>query len=256
MSRLLSILLLLGGQLIAQGPPLLTEKMIMLGQGNGTSRVLYIYSNADRFNARYIMPTIDYNLTNKISLELGLPFQQYIGSSKNFKLSDIMISGKYQNLKVDFHGKTIRISSKIGHSFYVAKQHGHIRPSGTMIWGSYGGVIVGMESLKLGVIGDFGFIYVRDIFPQQNETFFQGKLSFGFPMLKPIFPIRQLNLYLESELTKQINATSSVFYLAPGIQYVFGELAFEFFYQRQILQYGNNNYYPNETFGGGLRFIY
>lgn len=240
----------------AQGPPILTEKPIMLGEGKGTVRLMYVYAAADRLNARFIMPSVDYNINNRIALELGLPFQQYVGSGKGFVLSDVMVSGKYQYFKQDLQGKTVRLAAKLGHSFYVAKQHAHLRPAGTMIWGSYGGLVAGMESLRIGIIGDFGFSYVRDIAPRINETFFQGKLSVGVPLLKHVFPIRQLNVYLESEVTDQVNARSAVFYLAPGVQYVFGTIAFEAFYQRSVAHIGNNNYYPVETLGGGIRFIY
>lgn len=242
--------------LIAQGPPILTEKTNMLGQGRGTVKLAYLYSEADRLNVRTMVANIDYNLTPSLTFEIGMPVTKYIGSLDGFKVTDLMIASKYQYFKEDIHGKTFRMAAKLGHSFYLAKRHAHLRPSGTMVWGSYGGFIAGMESLTIGVICEAGFSYVRDIFPKQDETFFQGKLSIGVPLLKRRFPVRQINVYLESELTKQMNAPSGVFYLAPGIQYVHGALAIEMFYQPSIISWGNNNYYTNRTLGGGIRFIY
>ncbi|MBK8357236.1 MAG: hypothetical protein IPL13_18230 [Saprospiraceae bacterium] len=97
---------------------------------------------------------------------------------------------------------------------------------------------------------------MRDISPYITSNFFQGKVAFGVPLLKHVFPIRQLNVFLETEFVDQLNAKSSSFYLAPGIQYAFGRIAFEAFYQKSVFQNGNNNYYPNETLGGGIRYIY
>ena len=242
---------------ICQGPPILADKPIMLGQQVGTVRVVYSYMQADKLDGRFIMPSVDYNVSNKLSFELMLPLQKYIGSAQNgFILSDVGIAGKYQYFKQDLQGKTIRLAVKGAHSFYVAKQHAHIKPVGSGIWGSYGGIIAGMESLKIGIIGDFGISIVRDIAPYITSNFFQGKVAFGVPLLKHVFPIRQLNVFLETEFVDQLNAKSSSFYLAPGIQYAFGRIAFEAFYQKSVFQNGNNNYYPNETLGGGIRYIY
>jgi hypothetical protein len=240
-----------------QGPPILADKPIMLGQHKGTVRLAYAYMNADKLDARFIMPSVDFNVSNKISLELMTPFQKYIGSAESgFKLADIAVSGKYQYFKLDLKGKTIRLAVKGAHRFKVAKQHSNIKPVGSMPWGTYGGIIAGMESLRVGVIGDFGISIVQDIAPRVTSNFFMGKISLGIPLLKHVFPIRQLNVYLEAEIVDQLNAVSSSFYIAPGIQYVFGTLAFEFFYQRSIYQNGNNNFFPNKTLGVGIRYIY
>lgn len=240
-----------------QGPPIIADKPIMLGEHKGTARIVYSYMRSDKLDARFIMPSVDFNVSNKFALELMFPLQKYIGSAeKGFILSDVAIAGKYQYFKQDMKGKTIRLAVKGGHSFYIAKQHAHIKPVGSGIWGSYGGVVAGMESLKVGIVGDFGLSVVRDITPNKTGNFFQGKLSFGFPMLKHVFPIRQLNLYLETEIVDQLNAKSYSFYAAPGIQYVFGVIAIEAFYQRSLLQSGNNLFFPNETMGAGIRYIY
>ena len=244
-------------EIFSQGPPILADKPIMLGQHKGTVRLAYSYVESDKLNARFIMPSVDFNVSNKISLELMAPFQQYIGSyKKGFILSDVGISGKYQYFKQDMQGKTIRLAVKGAHNFKVAKQHANIKPTGAMIWGTYGGIIAGMESLKIGIIGDFGISIVQDNSLRTTSNYFVGKVAFGFPVLKHVFPVRQLNLYLETEIADQLNAKSSSFYLAPGIQYVYGTIAIECFYQRSVYQLGNNNFYPNQTLGGGIRYIY
>lgn len=240
-----------------QGPPIIADKPIMLGEHKGTVRVVYSYMKADKLDARVIMPSVDFNVSNKFALEMMLPLQKYIGSAeKGFILSDIAIAGKYQYFKVDMKGKTIRLAVKGAHSFYIAKQHAHIKPVGSGVWGSYGGLVAGMESLKIGIIGDFGLSIVRDITPNVTGNFFQGKLAFGLPLLKHVFPIRQLNVYIETEIVDQLNAKSYSFYMAPGIQYIFGVIAIEAFYQRSVLQSGNNLFYPNQTMGAGIRYIY
>lgn len=243
--------------LTAQGPPILADKPIMLGEGRGTIRLMYVHQAADRLVADYIMPSADYNITNRLSVEGGLMLAKYRGSADiGFKPADAMLSIKYQYFKLDRKGQTIRLAAKGAHTFTILKQHAKIKPTGMANWGTFGGLIVGWETLKFGLVGDFGYVIVRDISPNITANFFQAKTAFGIPMLKHAFPVRQLNGYIELEFVDQINATSSAFYVAPGLQFAYGVWAFEIFYQRALAGSGNQSFYPMTSLGGGIRFVY
>ena len=62
-------------------------------------------------------------------------------------------------------------------------------------YANYLGVLAGYESVKIGIINELGFNYQ----PNFNNDELRYQLSIGVPLLKPSYPVKQINLFFESQ---------------------------------------------------------
>ena len=104
-----------------------------------------------------------------------------------------------------------------------------------MSTGDYSGyyaLVGGYESLKFGISSEVGYRWV----PDGTLDKFQAKLGFGLPLLKPTYPVNQLNLYFEysSEWLHERDAYQLLY--AQGIQYARKKWTWEMAIQLPLIQ--------------------
>lgn len=250
------VLITLTTPLSAQGPPILTDKPIMLGQYKGTARLIYTRQRTSKLTSTNLIPMVDFNVSNSLAVEAGAMFTHLDGSAyKGLKLTDIMGGIKLQYFKFDLKGKTLRLANKINYTKQVSYSHAAIKTTGMLGWGFGGGFLAGFESLKFGTVAEAGVQYLN-IPDRLRGTFVDLKLSAGLPLLRQQFPVRQINVYIEQEYLDQIQARSAAWLLSGGLQAIYGVVALEFFYQTCVLSVGNISPYPQRSVGVGVRYIY
>ena len=231
---LLTISILLSINTSAQGPPILLDKPIMLGEKKGTLRPIFkrVDNKEHDFNA-FVLDT-DYNFTNNFATMLEVPFTFGAHNSKA-GLGDVALGLKYQFYRKDGMGKTTRIAAKVKNMFATGKK------LETMTLGmghnmTYFGVLAAKESLKLGIQSEFGYNFVPSATHLNNIDY---KIGLGIPLLEPVYPVKQVNIYLEMEgmnMQKYQGAAQYGYYVAPGLQYAKGLHTFELSYQFPIKQ--------------------
>ena len=227
------LLLVIGAHLMfAQGPPILLDKPIMLGANKGTIRPFAKILNQQVHDFTAFVLEADYNISNQIAIGAEIPTSHHLNK---LSLGDLTFMAKYQFYKKDGTAKTTRVAIKAKQMFATGKS------LETMILGmghpmTYLGFSGAKESLKLGIQSELGYYFSPSA---SHLNFFTAKAGFGLPLLKPTYPVKQINLYLESEATiAQSHAGQSQYgiYIAPGIQYAKGIYTFDFSYQLPITQ--------------------
>jgi len=219
--------------LFAQGPPIRTDKPIMLGEKKGTVRSMYHYFRNDQTHYHVVPLMIDYNLKNNIEVGVEMPFAAISSDTRNegFRSGDLMLKAKYQFIRKDEMGKTFRMAAKAMSMIPTG------RPSEAPIvgMGTYQttlGVLAGMESLKYGVVGEVAYNYMSDMHPDSWES----KLAFGLPLLKQSYPVKQITLYFEYEGKWFPSVDGYAVYYAQGVQYAFRSYALEVTLQMPLVQ--------------------
>jgi hypothetical protein len=218
----------------AQGPPITLDKPIMLGENKGTVRPMFkIADNTVHSFTAFILDA-DYNISNNfaVAAEVPLVFPEHgIGTG----LGDIGVTAKYQFFRKDKMGETIRMTARVKNMFATGKKletptlgMGHNMISV--------GVLAAREALKLGTQAEFGY----NIMPSASHlNHLQYKLGFGLPLLKPSYPVNQINLYFETEginLASHEGQSQYGYYYAQGLQYARGIYTFDLSVQFPIAQ--------------------
>ena len=232
-SYIFLMILLLATPLWSQGPPIRTDKPIMLGQSKGTVRTFYQYFRSDETHYHLIPLMIDYNIRNNIEVGIELPFAALSDNERTegFKTGDLSLRAKYQFIRKDEMGKTFRMAAKAVSMIPTGRD----KEAPMVGMGSYQtsvGLLAGMESLKYGVVGEMGFNHMGSIHP----NFWNANLAFGLPLLKPIFPVRQVTLYFEYEGKWFPQDDGYAIYYAQGIQYAYKSYALELSIQMPLVQ--------------------
>jgi hypothetical protein len=250
---LLFLAIIISENAIAQGPPIRTDKPIMLGERKGTFRTYYQYFK-HAGNHYHIVPfMVDYNLRNNIEIGVELPFAALSSQlrSEGFQLGDMMLKGKYQFIRKDGPGKTFRMGAKATGMFPTG------RPSEVphVGMGAYQiglGLLAGMESLKYGVVGELAYIY----FDRLHPDFVESRLSFGLPLLSPSYPIKQLTLYFEYEGRWMPENNDHAAYFAQGLQWAFGRYALEASFQVPLVERVPHHFRRDMAILVGTRIIF
>ena len=220
-------------RLRAQGPPITLDKPIMLGEKKGVLRPYFkVFNNAQRDFTAFIVEG-DYNVSNAFAVgaEVPLVYDQVDKTG----LGDVSLMAKYQFYRKDGMGKTVRIAAKGKQTFATG------RDAETMTLGmghamSYVGILAARESLALGTQFEIGYGYVPS-----NERLSQlnYKLGFGLPLLEPAYPVKQVNLYFESEGMNLRNFEGDAqygYYYAQGLQYAIGRFTYDLSVQFPLAQ--------------------
>ena len=176
----------------------------------------------------------DFNFTNNfaIAAEVPLVFAKHSASTG---LGDLGLTAKYQFYRKDGMGKTIRIAAKAKNMFRTGER----LETPTLGMGhnmTYLGILAARESLRLGTQAEFGYAAMPSA---DHLNHWLYKLGFGLPLLKPIYPVNQINLYFEFEgmnLPKHINVNQYGYYYAQGLQYARKKYTFDFSVQVPIAQ--------------------
>jgi hypothetical protein len=207
-----------------QGPPIRTDKPIMLGQNKGSIRAYYQYLE-HAGNHYHMLPLMfEYNLRNNLEVGAELPFAALSSASRKegMRVGDAMLKVKYQFFRKDSPGKTLRAGAKLAGMFPTGRPS-EIPHVGMGAYQTIFGLFAGMESLKYGIVGELGYVH----FDRLHPNFVESKLAFGLPLLNPGYPIRQVTLYFEYEGRWMPQNNDHAAYFAQGVQWAFGRYALE-----------------------------
>ena len=222
---------------IAQGPPILLDKPIMLGEKKGTARVFHEFRRNDLFRLNAVHLEYMYNVKNNFQLIGMLPLAwvedrntSEFGRSSTQGLGDVSLTATYQFIQKDGPGRSLRISTKLKGQFPTGKDI-RIPVIGLDTYQTTASVVTGYESLKFGIASEIGYRVLHD----RPNNVFVYKVGFGLPLLKPSYPVNQLNLFFEYEGMKFTNDGNAFFY-AQGIQYARGKYIIELSVQTALEQ--------------------
>ena len=249
--KCIGLFLIVHQNILAQGPPIIGDKPIMLGSNSWVFRTLSELRNTEK--GEYLKtPVIAHFLpSSKTLIGIHLPFIKPMsnGNKKDYFIGDIELIGKYQFYRKDETGKTLRLLLKTIQTLPTGKELNLMRMSMGK-YANYIAVLAGYESVKIGIINELGFNYQ----PNFNNDEIRYVLSIGVPLLKPSYPVKQINLFFESQNSWFVKKGNYLNLFAPGIQYAKGRMTLETSYQFPLFQ-NIENKRKNSIFLGG-RYIF
>ena len=223
---------------IAQGPPITSDKPLMLGQGSWVVRSLTESRNTDRGTFTKTPLILHYLITKNAFIGVHIPlvhlnFNSVIqqANSPVFSLGDIELIGKYQFYKKDGMGKTFRLAAKALQVFPTGDAL-EIQGISTGMYQAFISCIAGYESLHYGISNELGY----NIQPFTDLDELRYKLSFGLPLMKPTYPVKKINLYFEYQGSWFMNLDNYMLLYAQGIQYAKNQFTIETAIQFPLLQ--------------------
>lgn len=222
------------GTLVAQGPPITLDKPIMLGKHKATVRTMFRLAKNQVWDYAGLVAEGDYNFTNNFAAGLEIPLVYNISASEP-GIGDLSAMVKYQLIRKDGVGKTIRIAAKGKHTFPTGGNFG----TPTLGMGqnmSYLGILAAREALHLGIQVEAGYMHA---WQDQHMNQWVYKFGLGLPLLKPKYPVKQVNLYFEWEgmnLAQHAGEAQYGYYYAQGLQYARHKNTLEASFQFPIAQ--------------------
>lgn len=220
--------------LLAQGPPILTDKPIMLGEKKGTFRTFFLHRKNGNFSSNTLPLMLDYNVRNNLELSIMAPIILKSELAESLTVGDVGVGIKYQFYRLDGLGRTFRVAAKARQMLPTGKAT--IAPeTGMRQWQTYLGILGGIESLKYGIQSELGYMLSNETSSHMHKMLIY-KLGFGLPLLKPNYPVKQVTLYFEYEgLAVPRYDHFAVFY-AQGVQYAYRKWTFDFSLQWPLKQ--------------------
>ncbi len=208
----------------SQGPPITSDKPIMLGANTWIVKTLSEIRNTNQGTFSRFPLMVHYLPTANTLIGVHLPFvhYQFNNEENNQTLGDIELRAKHQFYRNDKKGKTFRLVAKTAQTLATGKEIG-IEGISTNQFQSYWGMIAGYESIKYGISNELG--YNISIENSQNEL--RYKLGFGLPLLKQSYPVNQINLHFEYQSSWFVATNEYLLLYAQGIQYAKGSFTFE-----------------------------
>ncbi len=204
----------------AQGPPIFTDSPIMLGLEGRGLRTFGNYISKKNVKV-YIHPiAIPYNITSKWQVGTIVPFinKNPKGLDSRFGLGDVKLYTKYQVVQKDNKGKTFRTLIKLTETF----PSGNSKDLPTLGTGAYQtsiGVVSGYITTKYGIYSEVGYTITSNNLPD-NLIY---NIAFGYPLVPPQYPPKQINVYLELNGNYLVKNSSNSLFISPGIQYIAGK---------------------------------
>ncbi len=226
----------LSGPLKAQGPPITSDKPIMLGAKRIIVKTLTEIAKVEKGTFTRIPFMVHYLPTANSLVALHIPmisyrFDQEEGGMNGRTLGDIQLLAKYQFYRKDKTGKTFRMVVKSLQSFGTGKRL-ELTTISTGEYQSYFGLVAGMESLKFGFSNELGF----NIAPSSDFDELKYNLGFGLPIKPHVFPINQINVYFEYANRWFVNRDEYQLFYAQGIQFARDKLTIEVSIQLPLIQ--------------------
>jgi len=238
----------------AQGPPITGDKPIMLSEGTFLVKTLIESRNTDQGNFTYLPIMFHYVPSRNTLVSVHVPGvlsnTNTLGENSSFQLADIVIQGKYQFFRKDMTAKTVRMVVKTLQTLGTGEALG-LEGMSAGKYASYFGWVTGYESLRYGLSNELGYNFV----PANNEDELRWKFGVGLPLLKPTYPVNQVNLYFEYVANWYPNISENSFFYAQGIQYAKGRFTFETAIQFPIIQNTSIIQTRNYSFFFGTRYV-
>ncbi len=216
----------------AQGPPITTDGPLMLGGGSITVRTLTEIRKLDSGTFTYVPLTVQYLPTSNTQIGIALPYIMYnpIQGVSGSGLADIQLIGKYQFYRKDGTGKTFRLLAKTVQSLPTGEVL-DLMDLSTGLYQGYAGIVAGYESLKFGISNELGYSWM----PDGTLDGLRHKLGFGLPLLKPIYPNKQLNLYFEYSSFWLPQRDGYQLLYAQGMQFASKDITFDLALQAPLV---------------------
>lgn len=225
--------LLLGAEtVVAQGPPITSDKPIMLGAKRVVLRTLTEFRQLEQGYALRVPLMLHYLPTANTLIGVYTPLVHYaLLGEQGTTLGDIQLLGKYQFYRKNGAGKTFKLLVKTAQTLPTGRQLS-LDGMSTGQYQGYYGFLAGYERLNYGIIGETGFNYSP--IPFFNE--WRSKVGFGLPLLKPNYPVNQINLYFEYQSSYFTVQKRYALLYAQGIQYARGRVTLDFAVQLPLYQ--------------------
>lgn len=222
----------------AQGPPITTDKPIMLGGNSITVKTLMEVRTTNKGMVTHIPFVAHYLPTEKSLLGIHLPFVKFDfdNNSNGWDFADIQLLGKYQFYRKDKTGRTHRLVAKTIQTLPTGAAIDALQVS-TNHYQSYFGLVSGLETLKYGISSEVGYNWS----PASDLDEFRVKQGFGLPLLKPQYPNKQINLYFEYTSNWLVDRNWYQLLYAQGVQYARKNVTFDLAIQFPLL-----NEFPEE----------
>jgi len=242
------------GVLGAQGPPITADKPIMLGSESVILKTLTEIRNTDDGTFTRVPIMFHYLPTSNSLIAVHIPWTHFSNDVENGDnggyLGDIDILAKYQFHRKDGKGKTFRMVVKSLNRLPTGKGFG---PDEISVdhYQSYLGIVAGRESIKYGLSWEAGYNFV----PSKDTDEWRARFGVGLPLLKPIYPVKQINLYFEYAYNARPGVNERELLYAQGVQYAKGRLTMEAAIQIPLYQ-KVNRYALNTNFLLGTRYIF
>lgn len=234
----------------AQGPPIITDKPIMIGEKRiilKTLTRLEVREDTRFFNAPFM---VHYIIKPNLLVAGHFPYAGINHIEHNHRktgLGDISLQAKYQFFRWDKSRKTARAALKVQQYFPTGFDSDNYEIS-VGEWQTFVGVTFGYEALRYGLGANIGFHYVDN-----EPNFFHYKLSAGLPLMPLVYPPNQINLYFEYDGEINLDNGSHNLFLAQGIQYAIKRITFETSIKIPLVQ--NDTGKQKYTLLFGTRFI-
>ena len=242
----------------AQGPPITADKPIMIGSKTFIAKTLTEYRRAGHGDFLYAPLMLHYVINPDLLVAVHTPLVRFqhnhetIGNDSGWELGDIKLLTKYQFYRRDQRSKTFRMVIKSLQTFPTgAKLFEQDFSNGQ--WQSYFAWVFGYETLKYGISHELGYNIVYG----SRDDEIRHKLGFGLPLLKPVYPVNQINLYFEYE-QKYLPASNGYAVLyAQGLQYAKGRVTVEAAVQVPLYQNDDIPFFHQRRYSllFGSRFI-
>lgn len=253
----LLFLIFFGNKAFSQGPPITADSPIMIGGGRVLLRNLTEIRSTDRGTFVWAPMMVHYlpSSNSVVAVHLPLVYYDFDSEYSNFgsgtTFGDLQIMGKYQFYRKDGMGKTLRMVVKTLQNLPTGKELG-IEGMSTGHYEGYFGTVLGYETLKYGISTELGY----NISPKSWHDKAVFNLGFGLPLLKPTYPVNQLNLYFEydNELFTEFEGYRMLF--AQGIQYAVDELTLDASVQVPLVQNVHPTLERNYSIFLGARYVF
>lgn len=239
----------------AQGPPITSDKPIMLA---GNTSLIKNYSEfrfTERGNFRRIPLMYHFLPSSKVLLAVHVPYVTYEFISEEIPdgagLGDIQIMAKYQLVRIDKKGKTFRVAAKTLQNLPTGKQL-RIPGISTGEYEAYFGVVQGYETIKYGIGNEVGV----NIDPGIRGSEILYRIGFGLPLLKPVYPVNQINLYFEYQNSWWPKNREYHLLYAQGIQYAKDQLTFDLAVQVPLVQHVLDPFTRRYSILTGVRYVF
>lgn len=238
----------------AQGPPITGDKPIMLGAKSSVVKTLTEFRKTESGSFFKSPLMVHYLPSSNTLVGVHLPFVAYeLNESKGKQqgLGDIELLGKFQFYRKDKTGKTFRIVAKTLQTLPTGFKIDELGIS-TGKYQSYQGIVAAYESIKYGISNELGFNFM----PQGDKDELRHKLGFGLPLLKPSYPVKQINLYFEYQSSWFVENNQYLLLYAQGLQYAKGRFTFETAIQMPLIQTISKTSQRKFSHLIGMRYIF
>ncbi|MEM9990642.1 MAG: hypothetical protein AAF738_02695 [Bacteroidota bacterium] len=242
-------------QAMAQGPPITADKPIMLGAKSWVVKTLTEIRATDEGVFSKVPLMVHYLPSSNTLLGVHLPLVQ-----GNFRrqdrttrgLGDIELLAKYQFYRKDQMGKTFRLVAKTLQILPTGEDF-NVEGISMGFYQTYVGIVAGYETIKYGISNEVG--YHAHVGHDMHE--WRYKLGFGLPLLKPTYPVNQVNLYFEYQSSWFTSTEEYLLLYAQGVQYAKGRWTIEAAVQFPLVQHiTSEERQRNQSLFLGTRYIF